>query len=659
MPAPSQHNSDRVTSEILHNKNCFYYLKKIKLPENEPNPIKNCLGETLFNQIKNVQNPEEQYNQMFSYADLYKQLFNREDFISEAYSQEQQANLDRPNREENIKDFDNFIISLYDNDNHILNHTFEAIKDTIFEHTPSSPSHKKTISKLVKDKRETIFEEAKSPAHFESLGGKLTALRTANFKPQHGTNIPTRRTYEYKSDIEPIELRFGTQGQRHQDTLRTSPLFERFLEIQQKRAKLTNPITHIYFNNLGLDRTSFALTQKLKLDAGTREKALTEALQDLEKTHKNVAVITLPADKGLMDTEDYAKINKVSGNKDEIIERFLEVAMGSSSHIPPSEKIKDFYISDTVSKLLFGEEDQLKEAKLKELIEKSFKTLRLPKKDRDGNPLPLTRPQQQAVWIHFIKYELTNFIITKLNPMTINFTCKDAIDRGGVSSAYYNLMKSFERNKPMTRDEFEQALHAAPTMVKGRGMNHHFLLLWNAIDAYVDANHRKLFSDPNKAWIIEWRNLNCPHKRVADVLHKAIRQCRIDLELEPTPRTIETEKKLEIIAKVRDEQYQGNTSRRLLLEAATRTAFFSNNKQEEARYDRLVNKLQASKSLYQKMKEFFARFSKHFKDNGLAQKMRNIKDELVSLRKDDSIPLEPSNSEASESLRDNKKNLSL
>src|SRR5690606_4438159 len=124
--------------------------------------------------------------------------------------------------------------------------------------------------------------------------------------------------------------------------------------------------------------------------------------------------------------------------------------------------------------------------------------------DPDSDPdFQISPAQRQAVWFHFNKFELPNYIIQTLQPESINFSCKDAIDRGGVSSAYYNLVKSFETDHPLSREEFDQALHAAPAMVKGRGMNHHLKMIWNTVDAYVNANYQAIYEDPQKAWLIE------------------------------------------------------------------------------------------------------------------------------------------------------------
>ena len=146
-----------------------------------------------------------------------------------------------------------------------------------------------------------------------------------------------------------------------------------------------------------------------------------------------------------------------------------------------------------------------------------------------GEQEKLSPAQRQAVWFHFIKFELPRYIITTLEPDTYNFACKDAIDRGGISSAYYNLLSSFSTTQAMSRDEFEQALHAAPFMVKGRGMNDHIDIIWNAVDQYITAQ-KTLLQGMNKHWLIDWRDANCPAVRAGELLERRLSDCMVVLE---------------------------------------------------------------------------------------------------------------------------------
>jgi hypothetical protein len=87
-------------------------------------------------------------------------------------------------------------------------------------------------------------------------------------------------------------------------------------------------------------------------------------------------------------------------------------------------------------------------------------------------------------------------------------SCKDGIDRGGVASAYYNIMKALELNLPFEKNEFFRALHAAPSLVKGRGMNDHIGSLWNAVNIYCHNPKNNNIPD----WLRVWVRDNAPEK---------------------------------------------------------------------------------------------------------------------------------------------------
>ncbi len=403
------------------------------------------------------------------------------------------------------------IYTIYANPNKGLERAAKMMEDITDKN--SSGYVTKAIKRRMKKKREKKRNKTSPQAQDKSLARLSTTYIKPNYKPQSTTSMSSIRTYAYKLDEKnnpkthlPIELRFGTQGQYHRKkwralgSARVSPLFEDFLEIQQlKREKNPpppfgkhTPITHIYFNNLGRDRDIINRE-------GTYEKQLTDELEKLENRHENVAVITLPADKGLMD-RNYGE----SLDASLVFSRILRIANNTSN-----EPIKDFYISNKTKQLLYGvdpvNKDSYNKAEenkvLNELLDATYKKLGIDKEQQKN----LNPDQVQAIYFHFIKFELTHFIIDKLKPETFNMSCKDAIDRGGVSSAYYNLMKSLDEKPPMTEEEFHRALHAAPTLVKGRGMNDHVMLIWNAVDKYLKGNNPPSHKPD---WLIKWRDDN-------------------------------------------------------------------------------------------------------------------------------------------------------
>lgn len=708
MSGSKEEITESITSDKLHNKNCFNYLRNVKLPSSVI--ALKLLPPDMVTALLSLQTKtKDDYDPSFPYADLYTKFFDYlEDNIEAIYDETKYALLLDSNRikvyqeqinsgrkfiapefqksyirglgvlssiqeirevkptentngrtfeevldlkakrlEEEVDALDDFIYSLYANDNRILEDTFENIKEITLKHTPNSPGIQKSISHHLSDKEDPINRESNSPAYEGSAIGRFTAMMSDNYKPQHGTSLSTVRHYKSNAGG-PIEYRFGTQGQRHNGEARVSPLFERFITIEAEREdarvelakreraeRLTakkehaqarteieevdevideDKITHIYFNFLGRDRTDAE---------GLKEKALTEKLEELElhtntdgtqSGHKNIAVITLPADKELMSGHAYANTEPKHDIHD-VKEEFLRIAQESSD---ATTKVKDFHISERIRQKIFcdkkGNYSSETEARiLNQLLDKSFKALGY------SNKTELSDAERQAVWFHFIKYELTNHIIESLKPKSINFSCKDAIDRGGVASAYYNLLKSFEPltekeekagivKVAMSREEFDQALHAAPTMVKGRGMNHHINLIWNSVDAYVNENYEQLTKDPQKAWLIEWRDFNCPHERVEGLLQRRIQECKKELssciEREQqglqqesiSPKLKALKQGMMVLDEIQKQTSIGVSGKRLLLETTLRTTSMAispetQTKESCNRYQKLHDKL--------------------------------------------------------------------
>lgn len=557
-------------SDSIHNLNCYNYLKRLTFPSSIE--IEN--DKTGFVSLLNsIQRRTTDYDSKFAYGDLYKKFFElAEENIKQLYE-------NTSNNREQRKQLDNFVKSIYENDNNILNTTYNHIQSLTSEQRPISPPLQNTIQNNLMDKGNRVNQSI-SPSQAGGSVERFKAFMTRNFKPQHTTSLATVIDYSYLKDINSTQvkqLRFGTQGQRHDGKERVSPLFERFIAAQANPdlndSSNTNPsITHIYFNQLGRDRTDFE---------GRGEAKLTAKLEEMEDKHKNIAVITLPADKGLMASKSYEKLEPKYSYKD-VFDEFLLIALENDQE---AAKIKDFHISQYVRHKLF-EQGTSGEAKLRELLRNSFNAV-LGMNPPSINETKLSDSQRQAVWFHFNKYELPNFIIEELKPKTINFSCKDAIDRGGVASAYYNLIKSFGSNSPMSREEFDRALHAAPAMVKGRGMNHHQHVIWNAINEYVNHNPDKLI-DANKAWLIEWRDMNCPHARVNDILKTRVMECITKLS---SGETGLMKSGVEILNNINSQLGSGVSGNRLLLEAVVSTTKMALNEGQTPQNE--INRYQA------------------------------------------------------------------
>lgn len=389
-----------------------------------------------------------------------------------------------------------FVNSLYANDNMALERSGKFAL-TSLEASKIKPTDKAAGKAIADASSQGTSLFAVSPAQQEAKLVRFHSVISSTFQPQLKTSFPCKRNYAFhqQSFVTWKEFRFGTQGERiskgfiNDYEVRVNPLFEAWLMAQNYALKKEG-ITHLYFNNLGIDRNDME---------GKREKELSKALHQLESRHKNLAVITLPSDKGIM---AHTVLHDASlCSLDDLKARALDIAC--ETKINRLEKY-DFHISDNVKKILYGISDddggynKINERTILEaLFDESITKLGWQNKGT------LTSAESQAAFFHFIKFEVTKFIIEKLNPASLNFSCKDAIDRGGVSSLYFNLVLSIEKGVPMTKEEFLIGLHGAPTMVKGRGMNDHMERILNVLFAYVETQQNIPNKIPN--WLLEMK----------------------------------------------------------------------------------------------------------------------------------------------------------
>lgn len=526
----------QITSDVIHNHNCFAYLLALK-------PfITNTVIKTLP-ELAIIQKLDK-YDENFPYGDLYSSTISYlENNVAPLYSKINPLK---------ISEFDPLFFAIYHNNNFILEQISPLIEQINLETRPLNLDISKKIVAHLSSKQRP--RNHVSPETSNNLFNELSTLFSPNFKPQQGTNIPSLKNYSYKTTSEPIEYRFSTQSQRHNGDVRINPLFVRWLIINAKKATTEPPVNYIYFNNLGLDRTNTDIP-------GFAERQFTLALHNLERTTQlNLAVITLPASKGLMSARSYQNTESLLSYH-AVFKELLNVAIGKGHE----SGISDLWISNKTQKNLFGTTGRT--LIMKDLLAKSFKTLGI----KPGDKLSVAK--KQAVWFHFIKYELTDFILLTLKPNGYNFTCKDAIDRGAVSSAYYNLMKSLVLNKPLLRKEFENAIDSAATNVKARGMNFHRLILWNSLNEYVNANYAQLIKEgSNKAWLIYWRDMNCPHPRVHSLLKSRISQCIEQLNSLPIDQSNLKKVGLKMLLNIESQYNIQLSGQRLLLEIVSRTS---------------------------------------------------------------------------------------
>lgn len=528
-------------STEMHNQNCHAYLQK--LLKAMPDFIRKFFPDELAGVLQRIKNESYNSEPRIIYGNVYSSLF--------VLLEKNLGNIEQSAETEKQKQqLNHFFFAIYHNDNHILNSVYNNyLKPLANNTTPKKGSNETRITRQLKKTASGSQRSANHPVKTGNLWQQLSSNFGDYNKAQYRTNIPSIRHYKYQGENSPIEYRFGTQGQRHHNDYRTNPLFERWLKAQKEQHP-AKKITHVYINNLRRD----GLTPPALLS----EQDITKQLEGLEGRHDNIAVITLPADGGLM-AEKYYKSTEASLDYRDVFDEFLAIALEDPKH---SRKIKDFHISAKIRGLLFAGKDR---EIISRLITDSFAELDIKVGAR------LSRSERQAIWFHFCKFKLTDYILTTLQPVSVNFSCKDAIDRGGVSSAYYNLLKSFSTDRPMTQDEFNEALLAAPTLVKGRGINHHLKRLWNTIDGYVNAHYKELRQDEGKSWLIHWRDMNCPHSRVRQLIERRIEQNTKELQ---QAEHIDAGKKklaLEILEKAKKLNQEEVSGQRLLLEVVSRT----------------------------------------------------------------------------------------
>ena len=520
--------------DIRHNRNCYAYLQQLI-------PFINRDVLSAFPKLQSLLDLDlSNYNEKIAYGNFYSfALRYLEKNIDEVYP---------TLREPALKSVEDLIFSIYHNNNHILEDG-EWLKTINQQIRPQNTNSGALVAEYLEDTSPVINEQ--TPKKAESLLGRFYTLFTPNFKPQLDTNVPSIKNSSFTSDLDSLEYRFSTQAQRHQGKVRISPLFKHWLAINAQRVPSDQVIAHVYFNNLGLDRGKFDIP-------GSNEKELTLALHLLEQDPGlKIAVITLPASKGILGSEHY----KSNHNKLPYSQVFRELFTIARYEQHPSGVI-DFKISPSVRNLLFG--DDLNQTQmLNALLTKSFESMGI----KPGHTL--STAQKQAVWLHFNKFELTNYILKTLQPRSHNYSCKDAIDRGALSSIYFNLHKSFTVNKPVGRDQFERDIHIAAANVKGRGMNFHLRILWNAIDGYVNTNYKDLLKDDKKSWLIYWRDMNCPHSRVKDLLE--LRLKHYEEQLNSLPQSEKKIQGLNLLASVKYHYDQRVGGQRFLLEIISRS----------------------------------------------------------------------------------------
>lgn len=568
MPKTGDTNPARKSSDALHNENCYHYLRYLLeafpkfLCTAANNPGSNSPNLNMFEYLNALiaNGLFSIFSPTYAYGNLYHSLIP---FLQDHI----EVLNDRENPEEN-EELHEFIYRIFANDNGSLIRTHEAISDVIA--APSNRPLEKRVTEHMADDGALVNE--RHPIIAGSAPELLRAAVSSDYRPMRD-NIPSILPFMTPF----VQLRFSTMAEKV-DAFRINPLFARWLKVLEARGW-----RHLYINHLAWDRPGFD-------PEGEREVAMSGTLH--QNMHPNCPMITLPADKGLMGSGAYTHTHR-NRNKNKIFDDFLKIAKNSHKNSPDNE-VRDFHIPEDLSNAFFTEARE-KEESLRKLLKKSFKECGLIGEDI----IRISPAEVQAVWVYFINFALTDFIIEKLmqqspgTQLSINISCKDAIDRGGLASAVFNLMYSLKRtHTPLTREQFEMLVDAPAAMVKGRGMNHHRNRLWNMMDVWVNANFMHLSETPNLQWIIAWRDDNCPIARVEDVFAR-----RIDMAQQQINSLAESvvgkEALRNVLTHVATLHDKGISDRRLLLRVISASFALVHGADEKthANYEKLIQRI--------------------------------------------------------------------
>lgn len=497
-----------LSDDQLHNLNSHDYLRNVFDAVQRWLSIENT-GANCVDFLK-VFESQSDYNPTYPYGDLYTKFFEavERDVVDETvmWPEAMKSTL---------------LKALYENRNNVISRSASVMAQFKVSHQNCIPTAAKPVNQFTPCTADTSYEKVRTgvTTALRSRGGKtgpslFAARQLSNwgvakpFLPMFLTNITSVRGYCY-SEQQPIEIRMGMQvPSTAEGAVYLYHVYEAWLEsVRENYRERENLITHVYFNCLGADKieakawdlgvfqVNFDTPEMLERCS---ESAKTDELIKAEERHPNLAVITLPSDKGFLDKMHYLQ-------RDECIS--IATAKRDMFAIPAGDestcRIKDFYISEAVEQKIYG--DQKKEI-LNTLLEKSFRLFL----GSDYDPeVKISQAQFQAIYFHFIKFEFTDYILTKLDPIYFNFTCKDGIDRGGIASLYYNLLKSIEIGAPINEIEFLENIDGPPALVKGRAMNGHRDVIWNVID-YLIAG--KGLDNKAPEWLLAWRDNNIPAK---------------------------------------------------------------------------------------------------------------------------------------------------
>ncbi len=496
--------------EILFNRNYYEYLKHLaaKITPDVEKILQNVSG---FDEVKKMLgtqkdkqpsfDPHYKYNRLYTsfLSSLRENIHNISDVQLKRTRRIKGDSIQPENSSESfIKDYppqnleitkkfreemDNFILGIYFNEADVLQRCGEFAQSQLQGLSLFLKKDKKIIRKKImgmsdidnyfeRKAKEFEHEYKSSRASLPSADQRESKVRRfgdtvgSTYQPQLSTNIPTAIDNE---NLLWTELSCGTQVELVKDDLQINPLFIAMLEAQARRYPSQQgekrKITHLYINFL-----RFSPSKKIDLlGEKQRECSFSKKLHEAESTHKNLAVITLPANSKLMSHKMLSGIKPTE--EIDAVKKQIIASISSEAH--------DFHMDDSIRKMIYGNDET---KIINGLLDKSMTDLGFTQRQL------LSKAEVQALYVHFTKFHLANHFIKQLQPVSVNGACKDNADRGRIFSLWLDLALSCQSGHPMSEEQFIRGLHARAILVKGRAMNKHSDIFWNAVCLLMDGN---------------------------------------------------------------------------------------------------------------------------------------------------------------------------
>lgn len=524
-PEASQPIKKQETSYNINNHASYLYLQEfrglnLEIPYLKAENGYKGTDKAQYNElIKHLEKIKDHYSGPYDPTKNYQSMYTQLHEIAEKIA------LKKGNAKGSLVKFhDDFFIKLYENNCKIPEHIhINLIERDPHERDRSSLKHIK--GRLKDNKIKKRWWDVTHPEN--ALNKYFSGLRGWFYDPLKKTNVPYVIS---KIDGGPIHLRMGTQI-KGSDELQ--PSFQNYLAAKHRQHSEPDKYHHVYFNLLKRDLGGYERGFEV-----TKSKAL-EKLHG-EEAGLGIAVITLPADSEVF-FEGYDKHKGTSKDatqsySTEDIRKILLASIKNNTN--------DFNIPDDIKERLFGDHVLLPNGEkffpnlekiVSELFEKSVLSA------VNGKRL-VTAAERQAIVFDFVKYQLSDYIIKKLEPETINFSCKDAIDRGGIHALWYEFKSRMESGKPMSETEFRMHLDSSALLVKGRPMNDHRNVIWNAMKVSFLENPEKF---KGQDWVGEWILENQPKDRGPKIFGKKEHQRKLEKDGMKLKREIAAAQKIQ------------------------------------------------------------------------------------------------------------------